>query len=228
MAELKQHAWLLVLLAFLLVAKFIIVPVYQWQDTQLAEISLLERKQGKISSVLKEKNNTAKFKHKLESALQQTDGLFFPFQEDAKFKLNQQKMLESLLSKYNLTVQHVGWQVARSKDSLLLTSYPILIRFSGKTTDAIKFLAAIEMNSQRIGVEEFNFSFKRQSDKALGRINGSVTLMLFMEKELNSNQISLLNKQEPNAQNKKIMVRVGEKQFKATLELALLVKDLLC
>jgi len=228
MAELKEHAWLLALLTLLLVAKFIIVPIYQWQDTALSEINLLEKKQGKISKVLKGKDDTTKLKYDLEAALQQTDGLIFPFQADAKFKLNQQKMLESLLSKHNLTIQHVGWQVARSKDSLLLISYPIFIRFSGKTTDVVKFLAAIEMNPQRIGVEEFNFSFKRQSDKALGRINGSVTLMLFMEKEANTNLVSLPNKQEPNTQNKKIMVQVNEKKFKATLEQALLVKALLC
>lgn len=223
MEELKKHAWLLALLTLLLVAKFIVVPIYQWQDKQQAEIYLLEAKQGKISKVLNEKDNTTKLKQKLEAVLKQTDGLIFPYQEDAKFKLNQQKMLEALLSQFNLTTQHVGWQVARSKDHLLLTSYPILIRFSGKTTDVIQFLAAIEANSQRIEVNEFNFSFKGQREKTLGRINGSVTLMLFMENKLGTKLVlapnrQVSNKQAPNRQYKSIIAQTNQNQRKASFE----------
>ena len=196
MAELKEHAWLLALIALLLIAKFIIVPIYQWQDKQQAEISLLAKKQNKISKVLKEKDHTAKLNQVLDTVLKQAEGLISSYQEDAKFKLNQQKMLESLLSQFNLTTQHVGWQVDRTKDSPLFTSYPILIRFSGKTTDVIQFLAAIEINPQRIEVNDFNFSFKGQREKTLGRINGNVTLMLFMENKQNKDTMVKTNKKE--------------------------------
>ena len=189
MAELKQHAWLLALLTLLAFAKFFIVPVFEWQDRQLAEIKLLDKKQHKISTVLKEKDNITKLNKKLETILEQVDGFISPYQDEAKFKLNQQKMLESLLAKFNLTTQHVGWQAARPEDEFLLTRYPILIRFSGKTTDVISFLAATDMNPQRIEVNEFNFSLKGQREKSVGRINGSVTLFLFMEQESNVNLV---------------------------------------
>lgn len=182
MTELKQHTLLLAFITLLLLAKFIIVPIYAWQDQQLADISLLEKKQAKISAVLTAQDKVTQLNKALDSALKQSENLIFPYQEDAKFKLNQQKTLETLLSKFNLTVQHVGWQAVRSKDHSQFTSYPILIRFSGKTDQVVQFLAAAEMNTQRIEVNELNFTLKGQKANALGRITGSITLMLFMEK----------------------------------------------
>jgi len=196
MGELKQHTLLLAFLALLLFAKFIIVPIYTWQDQQLADIGLLEKKQAKISAVLNAQNKVAQLNKELDTALKQTENLIFPYQKDANFKLNQQKMLETLLEQFNLTVQHVGWQVARSNKNALFISYPILIRFSGKTDQVVQFLAAAEMNTQRIEVNALNFTFKGQRKDALGRIKGSVTLMLFMEKKPSVKLVLLAPKEQ--------------------------------
>jgi len=181
MAELKQHALLLMFIALLLVVKFIIIPVFDWQNDVLAKITLLEKKQHKIDKVLLHKDDNTQLNNQLTSVLKQVDGMFFPFQTEANFKLNQQKMLESLLTKHNLTTQNIGWKTSSSFAELDLVRYPIDIRFTGKTTDVIEFIAALEANKQRVEIKTFNLSFKGQREKSLGRINGNITLYLFLE-----------------------------------------------
>jgi Tfp pilus assembly protein PilO len=181
MQELKQHAWLLSLVALLVIAKFIIMPIFTWQDALLADIGVLTTKQKKISKVLANQHSNKQLGEKLLTTLKPVDGLFFPFQSDTRFKLSQQKMLEELLAEHNLNVGNVGWQVTTDLDMLGVTRYPISIRFTGKTADTINFIAAIERNSRHIEISKLNLTLKGQRGEGIGRINGNVTLRLFME-----------------------------------------------
>jgi len=181
MQELKQHAWLLSLVVLLVIAKFIIMPIFIWQDALLADIRVLTTKQQKISKVLANQHNNQQLAEQLLTSLKPVDALFFPYQSETRFKLSQQKMLEALLAEHNLNVGNVGWQVTTAFEQLNVTRYPINIRFTGKTADTIKFIAAIESNSRHIEISKLNLTLKGQRGEKIGRINGNITLRLFME-----------------------------------------------
>ncbi len=194
MAELKQHAWLLSLVAILIIAKFIVVPVFDWQAEILAEITLLEKQQSKITKVLGQKNNTTSANSGLMAALKQAEGLFFPFKTETSFKLTQQKMLEVLLAKYDIRSQHIGWQTATNFKELAVIRYPIQLRFTGKTKDVIDFMVALEAKNELIEINDFNLSLKRQSEQRLGNINGRLTLHFFVnEAAMNISQESTVS-----------------------------------
>jgi hypothetical protein len=180
MSELKQHAWLLFLIAILVIAKFFVIPIFDWQNAVLSEITLLEKKQNKISNVLEQQDDNAKANAQLSLILTEVEQLFFPSQTEAIFKLEQQKVLESLLNKHNLNSENIGWQATNRIDLLDVIRYSIQIRFTGQSTDTIEFITALEANKQRIEVVDFNLTLKGQRAQKLGRMNASVTLFFYV------------------------------------------------
>ena len=52
MSELKKYKYPLFLILILCLFKFIIVPIFEWQDTLIAENKLLERKAKKVDGLL--------------------------------------------------------------------------------------------------------------------------------------------------------------------------------
>lgn len=184
MAELKQHAWLLSIIGLLLMAKFIVVPIFTWQDTIIAEITLLNKQQHKINSVLEQSSGNGQLLEQVNRVLTQAEPLFTPFKDEASFKLEQQQMIEALLVKYQLRSQNIGWEASKSFDEISVIRYPITLVLSGNSTDIIEFLAALESMSQLIEIASMNVSLKGQRDKKLGQItNGNLTLYLFADQQ---------------------------------------------
>lgn len=180
MAELKKHAWLLSILFILAIVKFIVTPAIEWQNEILADIQLLEKKKNKVANVLAKRDKSTIDYKKLSAFVEQGNKVLFPYQQEAAFKLSQQKALESLLTKHNLRVQNIGWQVSTIQEELSVIRYSIQIRFSGESINAIKFMAAIESQEYLIDIKDFNVSLKGQKDQTLGRIDGQVSLYLYV------------------------------------------------
>jgi Tfp pilus assembly protein PilO len=197
MAELQKYRLLLSVIAILLAIKFVVIPIFSWQATQLADLQQLEKRQNKIAKVLKQQNSNSQLNAALSVQLNHAKPLFFSYQLETAFKLSQQKKIEALLTKHELKSQNIGWQTSTRLTELGMVRYPIKVSVSGKGSNIIEFITAIETNSQYIKVDEFNLSFKGQRDKSLGRISGFITLHLFVESKADSqadNQATQANK----------------------------------
>lgn len=179
MNELKQHGWLLIIILILMVIKFIVVPTIEWQNEVIANIQLLERKQGKVINLLENKSENNIVNEKLTSYTEQGNRLFFSYQQDSIFKLSQQKVLESLLAKHGLIAENIGWQASTKLEELSATRYLIQIRFKGEAINVIDFMLAIESQKQLISIKDFNISVIGQNRDTLGRMNGQISLYLY-------------------------------------------------
>jgi Tfp pilus assembly protein PilO len=180
MAELQKHSILLLLIALLVAFKFVVVPIFSWQATQLVALQGLEQKQNKISQLLKQQNSNSQVNTALTAAISLAKPLFFPEQPETDFKLTQQKVLEALLAKHDVKSQNIGWQTSTRLADLDLVRYPIKLSVIGKGSNIIEFITAIESKGQYIKVHDFNLSFKGQGSKKLGRVTGAITLHLFV------------------------------------------------
>jgi len=181
MAELKKHAWLLIIIAILALIKFAVIPIFTWQDSLLADITLLEKKQNKIDTLLKYQEANSRINKQLTQLLLPTKALFYPPQKESAFKLKQQEKLESLLAKHNLQVEHVGWQASTPFNKLAMVRYPIEIRFKGKTLNTIEFMTTLEKLIPRIEINDFNISFRGQINQNLGQVTAKITLYLYVK-----------------------------------------------
>lgn len=181
MAVIKQHGLLLSLMAILVIAKFVVVPVIDWQSNIIADIRLLEKKQAKITTVIATQDDNQKIGVKLSNIIAHVDTLFFPYQGESAFKLSQQKMLEALLAKHELKSQNIGWGIITPLDELSAVRYQLQMRFSGSSINVIEFISALESHPQLIDVIDFNLSLKRQRDEYLGTMSGRMTLHLYAD-----------------------------------------------
>ena len=180
MAELKKHGFLLSVLAVLLVAKFVLVPVIEWQDAMIADIQLLEKKSQKVARVISGESNTNEINLLLSEEVAKGNKLFYPHQAQSKFKLQQQKLIESLLAEHQLKSQNIGWQTPSELTFIQVDKHPLQLRFSGKTLDVMKFIAAIEKLEKKIEVSDFNLSLKKQNENSLGQCDGRLTVNFYV------------------------------------------------
>jgi len=179
MDELKKNAWLLSLIVILVVIKFAIVPIFEWQDSQLSEVKLLTKRLNKIEQVLANENENSALNQKLQLTLGKGEKALFIYNTESTFKLAQQKFIQSLLNKHNLKLQNIGFQAQTFIPEFKAMQFSVQVRFTGKTEEAIALVNTIEQNEERIAIDKFNLSFKGLGNKSLGRANGMLTLFLY-------------------------------------------------
>jgi len=181
MAELKKHALLLSLLAILIISKFIIVPIFIWQQQLIIENSSQEKKLAKITRVLTKEGQVNVVNLKLTNELERIERLFFPYQSESAFKLSQQQAFEKLLEKHQLRSSNIGWQTATEYTEQALIRYQVNIRFSGQFVDVVAMYTELESLSPWLEIDNFNISTKSGKNGVIGNIKGGrVTVNLYM------------------------------------------------
>lgn len=181
MADLKKHAILLSLLTILLVAKFVIVPIFTWQEQVLAEINAQEKKLGKTSILLAKEDDFNSLNQKVSDQLKEAEQLFYPYQKSSLFKLEQQKYFEDLIAKHQLTLSNFSWQAESDDKNLQITRYQVRARIKGKVSYLVKLIAALESQQNRIEIVGFNIPMKGQNDNSLGNTkNAHFTIRFYV------------------------------------------------
>ncbi|WP_448546876.1 hypothetical protein [Thalassotalea fusca] len=187
MEDLKKHPYLLLCLVVIAIIKFAIVPIYDWQAQKLNKIALLEKRFSKIENVLENKENAIELLQKLQKNKSIETSLFFKYAPGAQFKIEQQKRLESVLGELNLQADNFAWQTIEHIDALDADMYSAELRFSGKVTNAIKLMIALEAISPYHQISDFNYGIKRQRKNDLGRVTGKITLNFLVASAVTAN-----------------------------------------
>lgn len=180
MVELKQRVGLLFFLAVLLVAKFILVPVFSWQNETLMNIKSLEKKYYKITNVLSNEAGNAKNLEYVTTQLNKAEHVFFSNQPEANFKLVQQKKIEKLIEEHQIKVANIGWQTVTDIPELSATRYSLQLVFSGLAPDAVTFINTLEAQEQYIKLSEIILALSGQNDQKLGLLRGKLVLEFFV------------------------------------------------
>lgn len=188
MEDIKKNAWLLSIIGILLVLKLIVVPIIDWQDGKIAEIRLLANKQYKIDSVLAREDGNSQLVEKLSSLVEQGDAYFWPIENESEFKLATQRFIQEQLNKYNLRMINIGVEQHTEFQDLNVVQYPVKVRFTGDTPDAISFFMSLESNTKRLSIETFSLSMKGQNEENLGSSNGSALVMFYAYESTLSNR----------------------------------------
>jgi hypothetical protein len=179
MNELKQKSWLLILLAVLVVIKFIIVPIIDWQTDSLSEIALQQKKLNKMQYLLNNQQKITDQNRQIQHILDTAQTYFFHENDEASFKLNQQKLIEQLITKFSLSSQHIGWSEVIERSPHGIDKYQVEIKVKGKTVDVIRLMADIESHTPRIAISNFNLSLNNKLSNDLGTTDGKISLELF-------------------------------------------------
>ena len=182
MNELKKHRFLLALITLLLVIKFIIVPLMEWQDSMVIDLKAKEKKLAKIEKVLSEQSVVTADREKLELMLDNTEKLFFATQAESVFKLNQQQAFEKLLTKHQITTVNFSWEAKTELTPLKLIRYQIKTRLDGQFENLVSLYVDLENSKPWLQINDFNLSTSGNVDNSLGFVrSGNLTLSLYMQ-----------------------------------------------
>ena len=181
MTDIKKHALLLSILALLAVLNFIVVPILDWQNKLIFQISSQQKQVARIRKVLKADDGQSSNRQTLATELEKIEPLFFSYATDSAFKLERQQAFEQLLERHQLTLSTLGWQAMTELQSIALKRYQVKIKFSGQFVDAVAMFIELESGLPWLKIEDFNISSRGTQKEQLGSISsGNLTVNLYM------------------------------------------------
>lgn len=182
--DLKKNAFLLCCLAILLFAKFVYVPLIEWQDSTLSEVAQKEKRLVKVSQLLEDEKKLLVSLENVESQLNQFTPLFLDYSPEAEIRLSQQQRLEGLFRKHQIKPTNFGWQSSTQLDEVSLTKYRVQVRFDGLLVNVVSFLLELEASKPWYEIDNFYFSGRGITQSSLGFISGGrIVINLYVSQQ---------------------------------------------
>lgn len=180
MSIIKQKPHLILLLALLLATKLVILPFFEWQNSQLYELQLLQTQASKAEYAIANRDRYQQSAEQLEQQWQTAKQRLFAYQPESAFKLEQQKKIEKLVTDLELNVVGAGWLQTQSTTPYGITEYRMKLTVKGDGVKLPILTLAIEGGEQWIAIEDLNISLRKQGKTEIGEVNGQFTLVFFM------------------------------------------------
>ena len=179
MQALRNYPYLTGLLVLLLVLKFLLVPLIQWQNETLWSIKQNHKRLSRADTATVNISANQRQLGTLKLQLEQIQSVFYPPQKEASFKLEQQQLLESVLAEHNFKVSNIGWTYSAQVLGQPLIKHQLSVSFDGQTFDLPNLYLALDNNSQWIDVLGFSFNLIGQNENSLGKFRGSLDLVFY-------------------------------------------------
>jgi len=171
----KQRS-MLILLTFLLVIKFVIIPILDWQQEQITKIQVMSKRLTKVEQVLE---RLPTIKVALKSVQEENSLLQEKYYNNTSintFKLQLQQQIERLFEQHNLTVKNFNWVLGVKGK---LDQERANISFRGKTKDFALLQIAIARLPKLINTAQWTLHIKKMNDESLGEANGTLILIAY-------------------------------------------------
>jgi len=183
MESIKQYALALSFIALLILVKFVVVPVYQWQQETISSNDSLELRLTKSSYALNNKDEMKAALAKTSEKLSKIKSVLFNYQTKSKFQLAQQKKLELLFERHNIDISKVTWQLAVPLPTWQIIRYEVRFDIQGQVADLQKLQVTLDSQSKWYNNDNFNFRLDTRRDNNLGKASGRLSLKLYMQEK---------------------------------------------
>lgn len=174
---LQNKTLLLSLLGILLVIKFVVQPVLEWQTAQSEQLARQSNQLEKGLALLDEQAELETRLLSLSNRRTALNGQLYGSDSDAtNYQLRVQRLLEDLLEKNNLRARNSNW-LSPVSDSVS-EELRLEIALSGKIKDFIHFLLDVEQVKPKLAVLRIGSAINRMSSvqNKLGSFNGVVVI----------------------------------------------------
>ncbi|TDP40237.1 hypothetical protein DEU29_102137 [Idiomarina aquatica] len=182
MTKTRQYQ-LLSIVAVLVIIKFVVQPILEWQNETLDNIAVSERRlESGLDAI--EKSDEYELKAiQLGQELSNSKGGLMSFVGANAFQLEQQTAFENIASQHNITVESASWSPMQTMDNGIL-EHRLDVTLIGDTEDIIALQAQLELeNENAMVLTEYNFVITRHLQFSLGTVRGQATVSFFMEPE---------------------------------------------
>lgn len=177
--EFKHHPIKVGLLLSLLLIKFIVLPVFDWQNEQILILHQSQIKLSKTQAILAKESQMKNLIEQISKNIEPIERAFFNAPNELAFKLNLQQQIESTLSRFNLEQKNFSWLNKTHNADLSLTAQAFEVRLTGDSYQLVHLISELEAQDKLFQLLQFNVDFKAQTAVELGRVEGVITFRVF-------------------------------------------------
>ncbi|MFC0117842.1 hypothetical protein ACFFK7_07900 [Pseudoalteromonas xiamenensis] len=177
--ELSKNALPLLIIFALASLKFIVVPLVQWQDTELSETQQLQSRLSKSQRVLENQTLNTDLHDRLTPELARFADIVYRYDLESNFQLARQQEFDSLAAEHKVTLNSVAWENVKPLKELNLIRHSVEVRVEANGFDVLKFIAVLN-EKPKLTITEFNLDIAGQGD-SLGLYRGTLKLALYQE-----------------------------------------------
>ncbi len=178
--SIKKHGLLLTVLTVICIVKFIVVPIYTWQQDIISENLMLEKRLVKSLNALNNLPETERGLIEIEARIAEIQNIIFPFQAENLFQLQQQQSIEKIFDSQTIKISNLGWQLPYRLKEHPIIEHEVNISFSGEVVNLQQLQVMLEQKEQWFNISELNYRFEKKRAKRLGDVNGRMKVKLYM------------------------------------------------
>ncbi len=182
MFDLKQpkHQLALGALVILIALKFLIVPLFDWQNSQLAQLANLQKRAVKSQNVIINQSQINQAQQTINAQLEAVNSLFVDYQRESEFKLAMQQQIEQTIANNQLQINTSSWLPSITVANNQLIRHQLRLNLKGKMRDFINLITLLESKTPKAELKSLNINLKGQNNESLGRVEGTIELAFYM------------------------------------------------
>lgn len=175
-----KHKLALGLLATLLLLKLLLLPLFDWQNEQLSNITNLQKRASKSQSVITNQSQISQSQQHITAQLNAINSLFIDHKNDAEFKLAMQQQIEQSLASNQLQINNTSWLPSILVANEQLMRHQLRLSIKGTLLNFKNFITLLESTPPQAELKTLNINIKGQSSEQLGRVDGTIELAFYM------------------------------------------------
>jgi len=172
----NKRKLMLGVLTVLLLTRFILVPIFYWQQEQIDQIKEKKQRLVKTNNIITRLPQVQLALVQLKQNNKKQEKRYFNQPLSNTFKLQLQQKTEKLFSQHELKVTNFNW-VAEIPDQI--TQARAKISFEGATKDFAKLQLDIAQLPKLLNIMQWTLHIKRMNDHSLGNIKGNILLSAY-------------------------------------------------
>ena len=170
----KNNAFLLIILAVLFLAKFIVQPIIEWQNTTLAESSRLQQKLDKAQAYITELPKLEGQKVALIQKIKESKQRVDTYNDFDRYQIAKQRQVEMLFTQHNVSTKSLNWQ--DTVTTPLGKTAKLQVQFNGLLKDFIALQLDLMSQSTSIELSVFGLQLREGAEGSLGDVTGNILL----------------------------------------------------
>ncbi|WP_076411001.1 hypothetical protein [Shewanella sp. UCD-KL12] len=165
---------LLSLLAVLFVLRFVVVPIFDWQNATIEETNSLQNKLDKSAAYIDDLPKLRAFGDELTAALAARHQASETYNDIGRYQIAKQRQFEQMFTANNIEIRSSNWldPIATAKGVTL----QLRLQFSGQVNQFIQLHTQIAALGDSVHVTNLSLTMSGQTPESLGTFSGNAII----------------------------------------------------
>ena len=167
---------LIFILVALIVLRFAVLPLVDWQQSRISDIQSKQVQLGKTIDLINSQSDYQRLALKLKAEKDKLAPLFYEDDDNAKLQI--QKDIEQMFSDHSVPIERFNWVLDDRADSGLRT-LRVLVGFKGQLDAVMKVLLDVSKHNKIARQVEWRQTLTKKRKTDVGQSRGHVTLEFY-------------------------------------------------